>query len=119
MQLIETFIAGEVAKEAPTERPDRSVNEKAHRGTVRWSLTPSKGCAVPVKCSEISRVVIRGEWITVQRGTFVVEPFTMTDTAGNPAHPDLGLWAYHFKTDLADEYYGPLGEIQLFKMANI
>lgn len=74
---------------------------------------------MPVKYNEISRVVIRGEWITVQRGTFVVEPFTLVDTSGNPAHPDLGIWAYHFKTDLADEYYGPLGEIQLFKMANI
>ena len=74
---------------------------------------------MPVKYQNVSRVVIRGEWITVERGSLRVEPFAMVDDSGNPAHPDLGMWAYHFRTDTGDEYYGPLGEIQLFKMANV
>ena len=74
---------------------------------------------MPVNYNHVSRVVIRGEWITVERGTLVVEPFTLVDNQGTPAHPDLGMWAYHFFTDTGDEYYGPLGEIQLFKLAKV
>ncbi len=72
---------------------------------------------MPVKINDVSRVVIRGEWITVERGTFKVEPFALTDDSGNALHPDLGIWAYHFVTDQKDEYYGPLSEIQLYKIA--
>ena len=72
---------------------------------------------MPIEANRISRVVIRGEWVTVQRGTFRIEPFTVLDDAGGPMHPDLGHWAYHFLTDDGDEYYGPVTDIQLYKMA--
>lgn len=74
---------------------------------------------MPIEASRISRVVIRREWVTVDRGTFKVEPFTVVDDAGNATHPDIGMWAYHFFTDLGDEYYGPITEIELYKMANV
>ncbi len=74
---------------------------------------------MPIKLKAISRVVIRGEWISVENGSFQIEPLQITDDNGTPVHPDLGVWAYSFRTDTKDTYYGPLNEVQLFKIASI
>lgn len=66
--------------------------------------------------NRISRVVIFGEWIPVQIGTFRVEEMAFTDDAGNPAHAPLGIPSYRFFNENRDEYYGPLSEVQLFKL---
>jgi hypothetical protein len=71
---------------------------------------------MPIPLKRISRVVIFNEWITVANGTFEVEELGFTDDHGNPAHAPLGVAAYHFFNDNRDEYYGPLSEIQLFKL---
>jgi hypothetical protein len=71
--------------------------------------------SVPLKM--VVRVVIRGEWVTVKPGTFEVVEMTFTDDQGNPTHGPLQTPAYHFRTDINDEYYGPLSSIQLFKLA--
>ena len=69
-----------------------------------------------IPLNRISRVVLFGEWITVQIGTFRVEDMAFTDDGGNPTHAPLGIAAYHFMNENRDEYYGPLTEIQLYKM---
>ena len=74
---------------------------------------------MPIELHRISRVVIHSEWVTVERNTFNIEPFTMVDQSGNATHPDIGMWAYHFFTDNGDEYYGPITEIELYKMADV
>ena len=74
---------------------------------------------MPIELHRISRVVIHSEWITVQRNTFSIEPFTMVDEQGNATHPDIGMWMYHFFNDTGDEYYGPITEIELYKMAQV
>ncbi|MEZ5142845.1 MAG: hypothetical protein R2726_23565 [Acidimicrobiales bacterium] len=74
---------------------------------------------MPIRLNQISRVVIGGEWITVDRGTFEVEPMQFVDEGENPTTPPMEQWAYHFFTDNRDEYFGPIEAIQLFKMANL
>lgn len=70
--------------------------------------------SLPLK--RISRVVIFGEWFTVQIGTFQVVDMAFLDDGGNPTHAPLGIPAYRFFNDNRDEYYGPLSEISLFKL---
>lgn len=70
--------------------------------------------SVPVK--RVARVVIAGEWFTVESETFSVEELEFTDNDGNPAHGPLDLFAYRFIRDNGDEYYGPLSELQLIKL---
>lgn len=74
---------------------------------------------MPITLNKISRVVIAGEWITVERGTFEVEPMQFVDDSGNPATPPMEVWCYHFVTDNRDEYFGRLDAIDLIKMANL
>lgn len=68
---------------------------------------------------QISRVVIRNEWITVADGTFEVEELEVTDQDGNPLHDPLDVWAFRFRTDQGDEYCGPLSVIEIFKMKDV
>lgn len=69
-----------------------------------------------VPLNRVSRVVIFGEWFSVQIGTFRVTDMAFTDPGGNPTHAPLGVPAYQFFNENRDEYYGPLSEIQLFKL---
>lgn len=73
--------------------------------------------SIPIR--RIARVVIRGEWVTVADGTFEIEELEFTDDDGNPAHDPLDVWAYKFMTDNRDWYYGPLANIELFKLKDI
>ena len=43
----------------------------------------------------------------------------VVDTGVDATHPDLGMWMYHFFNDTGDEYYGPITEIELYKMAQV
>ncbi len=74
---------------------------------------------MPIQLNKISRVVIAGEWITVDRGTFEVEQMQFVDETDNPATPPIETWCYHFFTDNRDEYFGRLDAIDLIKMANL
>jgi hypothetical protein len=73
--------------------------------------------SVPV--SRVSRVVIGGEWFTVELGTFEVVDMEFTDDYGNPTHGPIEDKAYRFLTPSRDEYYGPLGAIQLIKLIEL
>lgn len=70
------------------------------------------------RADRVSKVIIAGNWFTVQPGTFQVIEMAFTDEAGNPLHDeDLGQ-GYTFITDNGDEYIGPLEAIQLFKLVD-
>jgi len=73
--------------------------------------------AIPL--DRISRVVIGGEWFSVERGTFRVEEMAFTDETGELTHSPTGMQAYHFVTPNRDEYYGPLAHIQLIKLLDV
>ena len=66
----------------------------------------------------ISKVIINGEWFSVELGTFEVVEMMFTDEAGQPVHDPLDTMAYTFLTPNRDRYYGPLSAIQLFKLAD-
>ena len=70
--------------------------------------------SVPMK--RVARVVISGEWFTVQSGTFEIEELELVDDEGNPAHGPLDLYAYRFISDNRDEYYGPMSALELIKL---
>ena len=71
-----------------------------------------------IKADQVSRVIIGGEWFSVELGTFQVVPMAFTDDDGVPAHEALDIPAYTFMTPNRDRYYGPLSAIELIKLAN-
>jgi hypothetical protein len=73
---------------------------------------------VSIPAQHISKVIISGEWFSVELGTFEVVEMAFTDESGQPAHEPLDIWAYTFLTPNRDRYYGPLSAIQLYKLAD-
>jgi hypothetical protein len=74
---------------------------------------------MPIKADAVTKIVIGGEWIAVQVGTFGVEKFTLTDREGAPVHPDLGFTAFTCVTENGDRYYGRLDAIEILKTADM
>ncbi len=73
-----------------------------------------------IQAKRIGKVVIAGEWFTVLLDSFEVVEMEFTDTSGNPLHRNaLNTKAYRFRTQNKDTYYGPLSEIQLFKLIDV
>jgi hypothetical protein len=73
-----------------------------------------------VTSKRIGKVIISGQWFTVELDSFQVVDMEFTDDDGNPIHNEaLGVKAYHFRTQNKDEYYGPLSSIELFKLIDI
>jgi len=72
-----------------------------------------------IPARRIARVVISGEWISVLDGTFEVVEMEFVDEEGNPKHPPLEQYAYSFKTENRDDYYGPLSAITLIKLKDV
>lgn len=72
-----------------------------------------------IPAHRVSRVVIAGEWYSVELGTFQVEDFQLSDEQGSPVHEPIGLKAYRFTTPNRDEYYGPLTAIDLIKLIDL
>lgn len=68
-----------------------------------------------VKASSVIRVIIAGEWIWVEPGTFTVQDFVFVDDAGQEINRAAEP-AYHFVSTNGDPYYGPLSAIQLIKL---
>lgn len=68
-----------------------------------------------VKASSVIRVIIAGEWIWVEPGTFTVQDFIFVDDHGNEMSRADEL-AYHFVSTNGDPYYGPLSSINLIKL---
>lgn len=68
-----------------------------------------------VKAKSVVRVIIAGEWIWVEPGTFEVTEFAFTDDHGNPLNVATEA-AYHFRSTNGDPYFGPLSAIQLIKL---
>lgn len=60
-------------------------------------------------------MIIAGEWIWVEPGTFTVQDFVFVDDDGNEINRS-GEPAYHFVSTNGDPYYGPLSAIQLIKL---
>jgi len=73
---------------------------------------------VALEADLISKVIINGEWFSVELGTFEVVEMMFTDATGEPVHDPLDTMAYTFLTPNRDRYYGPLSAIQLFKLAD-
>jgi len=74
--------------------------------------------SIPVK--RISRVIIAGQWYSVEIGQFEVVEMEFTDDEGQPVHAEpLDTPAYRFVNDNGDLYYGPLSSIQLYKLMDI
>jgi len=73
--------------------------------------------SIPIR--RIARVVIGGEWITVLDGSFEIVEYEFLDEHGNPAHPPLEQYAYSFKTENRDDYYGPMSSIILIKLKDV
>lgn len=73
--------------------------------------------AIPIK--RVSKVIIGGEWFSVELGTFEIEDFTLTTEDGTPLHEPLGIKAYRFLTPNHDEYYGPIAAIELIKLIDV
>jgi hypothetical protein len=74
---------------------------------------------VTIPAHHISKVIINGEWFSVDVGTFEVVEMAFADESGHPSHEPLDVWAYTFVTPNRDRYYGPLSAIQLYKLADI
>jgi hypothetical protein len=68
-----------------------------------------------VKASSVIRVIISGEWIWVEPGTFTVQDFIFVDDRGDEINR-AGELAYHFISTNGDPYYGPLSAITLIKL---
>jgi hypothetical protein len=68
-----------------------------------------------VKASAVTRVIIAGEWIWVEPGTFTVQDFVFVDDHGNEIRRSSET-AYHFVSTNGDPYFGPLSAIQLIKL---
>ena len=72
-----------------------------------------------IRAKQVSRVIIGGEWFSVELGTFEVVEMAFTDESGEMAHEPLDTFAYTFITPNKDRYYGPLSAITLIKLADI
>jgi hypothetical protein len=68
-----------------------------------------------VRASSVVRVIIAGEWIWVEPGTFTVQDFIFVDDAGNEINRSSEP-AYQFTSTNGDPYFGPLSAIQLIKL---
>ena len=69
-----------------------------------------------VRTRSIGKVIINGNWYTVQPGTFEIIELGFEDDDGNPLHPPFGQYGYRFRTENRDEYVGPLSAIELYKL---
>jgi hypothetical protein len=74
---------------------------------------------VTIQAQQISKVIINGEWLSVELGTFEVVEMAFVDPSGQPMHDELDTMAYTFVTTNRDRYYGPLSAITLYKLADI
>ena len=72
-----------------------------------------------IPLQRVARVVVAGEWYSVQLGTFEIVEMAFEDTDGEVRHPPLDTLAYRFLTTNKDEYYGPLASIDLIKLLDI
>ena len=72
-----------------------------------------------IPLNRISRVIIGGEWFSVELGTFEVTEMAFADAEGNVTHERLHMTAYRFLTPNHDEYWGPLEAIELIKLLDI
>jgi hypothetical protein len=72
---------------------------------------------VAINPKTIIRVIIEGEWIWVERGTFSVMPLVFVDDDDRPlnAERDAPL-AYFFTSTQGDPYFGPMASISLMKL---
>jgi hypothetical protein len=70
---------------------------------------------VQVNARSVVRVIISGEWIWVEPGTFSVTDYTFLDDDGNALNRSREP-AYHFRSTNGDPYFGPLSAIQLIKL---
>jgi hypothetical protein len=70
---------------------------------------------VEIKARSVVRVIIAGEWIWVEPGSFTVTDFAFTDEYGNPLNTSSEP-AYYFTSTNGDPYFGPLSAIQLIKL---
>lgn len=67
----------------------------------------------------VLRVIIEGEWIWVERGSFTVMPLEFADDNGNVVNVGRDpIPAYYFVSTQGDPYFGPLSSISLFKLDN-
>ena len=72
-----------------------------------------------IRSLQVSKVIISGEWFSVELGTFEIVPMGFNDEQGNQSHEDLGQSAYTFLTPNHDRYYGPLSAITLIKLVDV
>jgi hypothetical protein len=72
---------------------------------------------MPIEAHLVSKVIINGEWFSVELGTFEVTELLVTDEEGEPLHDPIDALAYTFMTPNRDRYWGPLSAIELMKMA--
>jgi hypothetical protein len=72
-----------------------------------------------IRARQVSRVIIGGEWFSVELGTFQVVDMAFNDEQGAVTHAPLAVPAYTFLTPNNDRYYGPLSAISLMKLADI
>jgi hypothetical protein len=72
-----------------------------------------------IRLQRVSRVVIAGEWFSVELGTFEVMDMEFVDESGAATHEPIGTKAYRFQTPNKDIYYGPLSAITLIKLLDI
>ena len=73
-----------------------------------------------IHAKRIGKVIIGGQWFNVLLNSFEVVDMEFTDDNGNPIHNEaLDTKAYRFRTENKDEYYGPLTDIQLFKLIDV
>ena len=72
-----------------------------------------------IPARQISKVIIEGEWYSVELGSFEVVEMVFTDDTGAPLHDEIDTLAYTFMTPNRDRYYGPLSAISLFKLSDM
>ncbi len=80
----------------------------------RWYGEP-----MALEAHQVSKVIINGEWFSVELGTFEVTEMAFVDETGEPMHDPIDALAYSFMTPNRDRYYGPLAAIELFKLADV
>jgi hypothetical protein len=73
--------------------------------------------SLTIYAKAVIRVIIEGEWIWVERGTFTVIPFELMDELGNKVGSAKEP-AYFFVSTNGDPYFGPLSRISLMKLDN-
>ncbi len=116
-----TFPPGSSAIRAAVSSPVQGLDRLRGRsggGTVGvvHSWEPSSGSVrVSINAKAVVRVIIEGEWIWVERGTFTVMPFEFVDDDGNQVG-NAKEPAYFFISTNGDPYFGPLNKISLMKL---